>query len=161
MFRLSAARMLGGYREIFPCSQDYDFFWRMAELGSCVNLSDPLYHYRFAVESVSAKRAADQVRVHAAARRLAETRKRGAGQTDEAAAAALAEADHTAMATSQHQRAALKQADHLLLAGHYKSALREYARLVRQHPADWLGWAKFARGVIFAGVPAAREACFS
>lgn len=161
MFRMGAARRLGGYREIFPCSQDYDFFWRLADFGRCLNLSDPLYHYRFSSESVSAQRAADQVRVHAAARRLAQARKMGERETPEAAAAALAEENRGGTADSPRRRAALKQADHLLLAGHYQSALREYARVVRKHPADWLGWAKLARGAIFAGLPSARRACFS
>ena len=33
MFRTGVARGLGGYREEFPCAQDYDFFWRMSDAG--------------------------------------------------------------------------------------------------------------------------------
>ena len=53
LFCADVAREIGGYREAFPCSQDYDFFWRLSERGGVVNLPEPLYHYSFTASSVS------------------------------------------------------------------------------------------------------------
>jgi glycosyltransferase involved in cell wall biosynthesis len=47
LFRTGIARELGGYREEFPCAQDYDFFWRLTDAGGGANLPEPLYHYRY------------------------------------------------------------------------------------------------------------------
>lgn len=158
MFRLSAARMLGGYREEFPCSQDYDLFWRLSEWGEVLNLLEPNYHYRYSATAVSARRAVDQLRAHGAARVLALARQRGESEDIEAA---LEAADRKLDLRRGCRRAALKQADHFLLAGHYRNAFSQYTALVRQEPADWVGWAKLLRGAVFASAPGMREACFS
>ena len=78
MFPRAAAVSLGGYREEFRCSQDYDFLWRLAERGGAANLAEPLYHYRYTSGSVSAGRAAEQARAHRAIQRLAAARANGA-----------------------------------------------------------------------------------
>jgi glycosyltransferase involved in cell wall biosynthesis len=56
LYRRELALAIGGYREQFPCSQDYDFFWRMAERAGAVNLDQALYHYRYSSGAVSAQR---------------------------------------------------------------------------------------------------------
>src|SRR5262249_11707286 len=61
-FRADCAREIGGYREIFPCSQDYDFFWRFCEKFQGMNISAPLYHYRYSESAVSLTKASDQTR---------------------------------------------------------------------------------------------------
>lgn len=81
MFSRAQAAAAGGYREEFRCSQDYDFFWRLAERGSARNLSEALYHYRYTSASVSAARACEQARAHRAIRRLGESRRRGRSKT--------------------------------------------------------------------------------
>jgi Glycosyl transferase family 2 len=159
MFRASAARQVGGYRDEFPCSQDYDFFWRLAQHGGAINLAEPLYHYRYTGGSVSVMRARDQAAVHTAAQILA--RRREMQQDENDAARALAEARARLTDGGGWHRAALKQADHLLLAGDYLAALRAYAGLVSERPAHWLGWAKLGRWAVFASCPPARQACFS
>lgn len=53
MVRRSVLENVGGYREIFPVSQDYDLFLRLAEQGEIANLSKPLYLFRFHQSSVS------------------------------------------------------------------------------------------------------------
>lgn len=60
MYRRALALEIGGYREAFSCSQDYDFFWRMTEQASAVNLEKVLYHYRYSAGAVSAQRAVEQ-----------------------------------------------------------------------------------------------------
>jgi glycosyltransferase involved in cell wall biosynthesis len=154
MFRAEPARELGGYREQLPCSQDYDFFWRLAQAAGAANLGEPLYHYRYSAQSVSAERAAEQARAHAAARLLAEARYRGEPE-DVAGAWAVAEA---------HARdllpAALKQADHLMLAGRYRRAASAYWSLARSRPASLTAWAKLARLALFSAAGPARRWCF-
>ena len=157
MFRRETALEIGGYREAFPCSQDYDFFWRLAEAGGTTNLAEALYHYRYAGDSVSAQRASEQACVADAAHRLAAARRRG---EREDVAAALVAAGNNLAGNGGQFRAALKQADHLLLAGEYVRAGRAYANLLRAHPESPLGWGKLLRWAVFATLPPARRACF-
>ena len=157
MFQTAAGRALGGYREEFPYSQDYDFFWRLSETGGTANLAQPLYHYRYAGGAVSAGRAEEQAQAHRAAQKLAEARRRG---QPENVAQALAEAGQEIAAGPGAFRAALKQADHRMLAGDYRGAGHAYGRLLAQNPRSALAWGKLARWAVFAAVPPAREACF-
>ena len=69
VFLKSAAERMGGYREQFPCSQDYDLFWRLAEAGEAANLGEALYHYRYCAGSVSASRSQEHTRTGVARRR--------------------------------------------------------------------------------------------
>jgi glycosyltransferase involved in cell wall biosynthesis len=146
MFRSAAALTAGGYREEFICSQDYDFFWRLADRGGAVNLPEALYHYRYSGDAVSAHRAVEQAAAHLAARQLAAIRRVG-GIED--IPSALARARQEVELSDGAFRASLKQADHLLLAGEYRGALRSYWRLLCEHPASLFAWAKLARWGVF------------
>ena len=157
MFRADAGRALGGYREEFPCSQDYDFFWRLTEAGGAANLAQPLYHYRYSGGAVSAARAEEQARAHRAAQKLAEARRHG---QPENVAQALADAAHEIARGPGAFRASLKQADHRMLAGDYRGAGAAYRRILAHHPGSALAWGKLLRWVVFAALPPAREACF-
>ena len=157
VFRRESALAIGGYREEFPCSQDYDFFWRLGEAGGAANLEEPLYHYRYSARSVSVRRAAEQARAHRAAQRLARARRRG--EAEDVRAALEGDPDRRVEAREAF-RARLKQADHLMLAGAYRRAAEEYAGALRSHPASALAWAKLARCGVFVSLPAAREVCF-
>jgi glycosyltransferase involved in cell wall biosynthesis len=152
MFRRDVALRIGGYREQFPCSQDYDFFWRLTEAGGAANLDEVLYHYRYSGGAVSAQRAADQERAHQAAQTLAAARQRGEIEDIPAALRAAAGSDAF--------RASLKQADHLMLAGDFSGARRSYLRLLQSHPVSGLAWAKLFRLALFAAIPPAREVSF-
>jgi glycosyltransferase involved in cell wall biosynthesis len=153
MFRREAAARAGGYREALPCSQDYDFFWRLSEIGRAANLRQPLYHYRYRSGSISSGRAAEQAQAHRAAVRLARDRARG---IPEDVAAALAEAAPEKAGLAD----CLKQADHLTLAGDYAPALRGYLKAIRKRPVSPLAWAKLFRLGVFRAAPPARELCF-
>lgn len=156
MFRKEDALHTGGYREALRCSQDYDFFWRLAQGGKGANLGEALYHYRFSAGSVSAAKAAEQALAHEAARILAAARLRGEMENVEEALKHAREASQSNFAF----RALLKQADHLMLAGEYRKAARAYFRLLRSHPSSSLAWAKLLRLGVFQAVPAARRVCF-
>jgi glycosyltransferase involved in cell wall biosynthesis len=153
LFRTEAALEAGGYREQLRCSQDYDFFWRLTEAGGAANLAEPLYHYRYTAGGVSAARAAEQARGSRAARELAVARYRGVPEDIVHALAA-------AWLPEDIFRAALKQADHLTLAGDYRQAARAYCELLRTHPWSPFAWGKLARLGIFRVAPPVREMCF-
>lgn len=155
MFRRRTAMELGGYREAFPFSSDYDFLWRLTEAGGAVNLGQVLYHYRYCSGSISARKAAAQALVHRAAQILARARRRGKTE-DVAAALAAAAAGTNPLAF----RALLKQADHRMLAGDFSGAGKAYLDVLRSHPCSLLAWAKMLRLGIFRTIPPAREACF-
>ncbi len=155
MFRRGQALRIGGYREQLPCASDYDFLWRLTEEGDALNLTEVLYHYRYTSGSISARRATDQARVHRAARILAAARRRG--ETEDLRAALAAAGDRFA---PDAFRAALKQADHFMLAGNFLGARRAYLSLLRSHPGSGLAWAKLLRLAVFWAIPPAREGCF-
>jgi len=157
VFRAETARALGGYREEFTCSQDYDFFWRMAECVQTANLPAALYHYRYTGNAVSVGHAAEQEQAHRAARQLADDR--GAGRREDVASA-LGRAGIELAACDGALRAAFKQADHRMLAGDFGGAGRDFVRLLRMHPDRRIAWGKFARWALFSTIPQARRACF-
>jgi glycosyltransferase involved in cell wall biosynthesis len=157
MFRTDAARAVGGYREAFPCSQDYDFFWRLSDASAGANLPEPLYHYRYGAETVSARRAGDQALAHRATQLLGEARRRG--ETEDVRHA-LGQAAIEMQSGGAPLQAALKQIDHRMLAGDFRAAGRAYAGVLAEHPASGLAWGKLFRWAVFSGVPPARGWCF-
>lgn len=154
MFRAETARRLGGYRAELLCAQDYDFFWRMAQAAGAANLREPLYHYRFSAGAVSAARAREQARACEAARALARARLRG---EPEDVAGAL---ENARLEPRSLHAAALKQADHLMLAGRYRRAFSAYWQLLRARPASLMTWAKLLRLPVFCLAPPARRYSF-
>lgn len=158
MFAAAAARAAGGYREEFPCAQDYDFFWRLAEACGAANLPQPLYHYRYGGGAVSARRAGEQARAHRAAQVLADQRRRA---LPEDVAGAWELAGRAVGNRAGVLRAALKQADHSMLAGNDAWGTgRAFLGLWAAHPGSPLAWAKLARWAVFSALPPARRMCF-
>jgi len=154
MYRADAARGVGGYREDFACSQDYDFFWRLCDFGGGANLAAPLYNYRFRKDAVSARRAEEQASVHNVTQTLAWARRSGAFVDVGEALAGERKLFTLSL------RARLKQADHRMLAGDYSGAVRAYASLLSSHPAQPLAWGKLIRWFVFLTAPPVRALCF-
>lgn len=152
MFLAAAAKEQGGYRAELGCSQDYDFFWRLTEAAGAANLAEPLYHYRYCAQSVSASRAWEQTRAQRAARLLAEARQRG--EPEDIAGALRAAGAEDGFAAS------LKQADHVMLAGRYRRAALEYWTLALSRPGNLAAWGKLARLALFSAAPPVRRWCF-
>lgn len=82
MFRRTAFEKVGGYREYFPVSQDYDLFLRLAEVGEINNLPDALYKFRFHGESISRKKKELQLACRRLAWELAVRRRQGLPEGD-------------------------------------------------------------------------------
>lgn len=156
LFRLAAARALDGYCDLFACSQDYDFFWRLCDAAGGANLCAPLYHYRFRRSAVSAGRAAEQAAVHWETVALARARQRKKARVPADDSADSAES----CGLRETLGPLLKQADHRMLAGDYGGAGRSYALLAACHPASSLAWAKLFRWFVFVALPPLRPRCF-
>lgn len=153
MFKLTAARSVGGYRSAFACSQDYDLFWRLAERYGGMNLRRPLYHLRRTARSISALRGLEQEKATAMALILASMRK--AGRPEDPAAAS-----REVSTTFRTSSGGLRFADQLLLAGHFRRAIRAYLAEIGQAPLSARSYLKLARGALFSACPPLRERLF-
>jgi glycosyltransferase involved in cell wall biosynthesis len=61
MFRKHIFNQLGGYREDFPVSQDYDLWLRFSEVTNLINIQKYLYLMRFHCRSISRNKRALQL----------------------------------------------------------------------------------------------------
>ena len=129
---------LGGYREAFRYSQDYDLYLRALAGHRLANIPEELYELRFHTASISDRQAQLQHRYKALARRLHAQRLRGG--TDDLDAGVPAEellAQVDVEADYWRQRATYRR-----LAGDmpgYRKALRE---AIRRNPRDIRAYAR-------------------
>jgi glycosyltransferase involved in cell wall biosynthesis len=157
-FRASAARAIGGYREALDTSEDYDFFRRLCLGSTGVNLPEVLYHYRFVAGAVSSRRAVEQAVAHRAVHLLHGAR--GTAGEDQVRCA-LRQAERWCEEPHRRLDAPLRQADRMLLAGRYGTALRTYAGLIGGNPRRGKAWGKLLRSALFVAFPPLRKALFS
>ena len=76
MFRRECLAAVGGYREAFVTSQDYDLCLRLAERFDIDNVPDPLYRWRLNADSIYGRRRERQLRYAGIARTFASERAR-------------------------------------------------------------------------------------
>jgi glycosyltransferase involved in cell wall biosynthesis len=77
IFRRSIFEQVGGYREYFPVSQDYDLWLRIAEASEVANIPLPLYQMRFHDKSISRNKRELQLACKQLAWFLATQRRKG------------------------------------------------------------------------------------
>lgn len=77
LMRREAFVKLGGYREAFPPSEDYDLWLRISELYKCANLPDVLVKYRIHNDQLSFRRRKQQILSMVAAQVSASLRREG------------------------------------------------------------------------------------
>ena len=150
IMRRSAYLQAGGYRSEFSCAQDYDLFWRMADLAPIANLLEPLYFFRRRAGSISTTKTLEQVKFGEAARLLARRRK---ARLPEDVAAAISEATHKLDDPKICGRALLRSGDYLLLAGSTRGALKRYMQSWRRNPADAFVYGKLLRLILWSVTP--------
>ncbi|WDI43869.1 glycosyltransferase family 2 protein [Bremerella sp. P1] len=63
MFRTTALRDLGGYRDKYTYVEDYDLFFRLAEIGQLACIPDVLYYYRQLPQSICRTKKQEQRRL--------------------------------------------------------------------------------------------------
>ncbi len=64
MFRKSAFDEVGGYREAFANSEDYDLWLRLSRVHKLANLAEPLVRYRLSSGGVTIKKKREMLRFH-------------------------------------------------------------------------------------------------
>jgi len=77
LYRRESALQVGGYRVELNGAEDYDFFWRLGDLGTLGNLEQTLYWHRKTGASVSAVNAERQAMLIAVIRDLGNARTDG------------------------------------------------------------------------------------
>lgn len=158
-FRKSAGEQVGGYRNIFTCSQDYDFFWRICEKFGGANLPMALYHHRRTSCSVSTIKNCEQARVAHITRLLAKMR---SANVQEDIIACITEVDSLMESNiSNPAEQVLKRGDNMLLAGHYVKALTVYLEGISVNVTKATGYFKLLRWAVFILCPFVRKRLFN
>jgi len=75
IYRKSIIESIGGYREEFKASQDYDLFLRICERFNVININEFLIKYRINSKGLSIKKRAVQARFSQLAKDLARERR--------------------------------------------------------------------------------------
>jgi glycosyltransferase involved in cell wall biosynthesis len=104
MFRRDAYEQAGGYRPQFYFGQDWDLWYRLAELGKFQALRDVLYEATIGVGDISATQKPHQEALATLSRRALELRQRGEG--DEAVLREAERIRPVRRGTTARQRAA-------------------------------------------------------
>jgi glycosyltransferase involved in cell wall biosynthesis len=156
-FRREPILAMGAYRETLPCAQDYDLFWRVAERHPAINLPDHFYFLRRTNTSVTVGKTLLQDRCVAAIRELARMR---AADSREDFAKAWALAGQRVETPLGRMQALLRGGDHLMLAGHYLRAIRQYTSALRAFPWSYRVYAKIMRLLLFLALPFYRRELF-
>jgi glycosyltransferase involved in cell wall biosynthesis len=155
-FRSQAMRAIGGFRETFPYSQDYDCYWRLSDRFGGANLPEVLYHYRFTLKGISTSKSREQERCAVITRELGLMRRRdGTEDVD----LAVRRADEW-MAQNAVETDVLRQADYTMLSGARGAALKLYIKSAGIKPLSAKAWLKLLRWVVFVAVPPLRRTIF-
>lgn len=151
MFRKTAYERAGGYRPAFYFSQDWDLWFRLAEIGTFQVIDECLYRFRVLPSGISADKPL-QERYGTLARRALEARQRGESDTEAlAAASALASTPRLAV-TRRHAAVNYYLGASLARHGH-PSALKYAARAVRHNPLSPRSWALLAWAGLLRMIP--------
>jgi hypothetical protein len=154
-FRAKDATAIGGYQEIFTCSQDYDFLWRFCEYTGGTNLPEVLYCHRRNTNSITSRRPVEQAKARALAQASAKQRNNTSLKNLDQQKWETADAICSTPAILMHCAA-----DQQLLSGHYGCALHSYFRAIIASPCILKGYLKAIRGVLFIIFPIIRSKLF-
>jgi glycosyltransferase involved in cell wall biosynthesis len=77
MLRKKTIQEIGGYREKFMYTQDYDLWLRISEKFKTANIGKVLYRSRRTSKSISKSKLSDQINFHILAQQLAKERQEG------------------------------------------------------------------------------------
>lgn len=155
-FRRLAMEAIGGFREDFPYSQDYDCYWRLSDRFGGANIPEVLYHYRFTLKGISTSKSREQERCAVITRELGAQRR--SGQAEDVRLAVRRADDW--MARFELETDLLRQADYTMLSGAHAMALKLYLKGIRTRPACGTAWMKLLRWALFVSIPPARRTIF-
>ena len=137
MVRRSALQAVGGYRSFFRCSQDYDLFLRLSELGPLANLPDVLSDWVMEPESISFRKR----RLQAAYAEIARTcaRDRRSGRADPVDAGRITAPDCADLNPAERTRAYKVEVARAALMGENPERARQELLSLRNQGALRLG----------------------
>lgn len=150
-FRREVARAIGGYRkELSHFAEDYDFLWRLSEVGKIANLPNVLYYRTWRAGSAMVRSYRKRECMRLAVKLLAASRERG---LEIPFAEAVAKAE---MQVEERDPAVTLLADDLMRAGLFRQALEHYLEALIQRPFGWRGYAKLGRLGLYFLLPSLR-----
>jgi glycosyltransferase involved in cell wall biosynthesis len=148
-FLRKPAIAIGGYREFFLGSEDYDFFWRLFERFGGENSPEVLYHYRVSVDSMSTDKCYEQALSPAMINYLAELKKT---ELEEDLSKARDHAERT-IPPRQDPFWVFAKAERAALAGKYGLAIGLFLRGFKSAPLSLTGYLRLVRSGLIALYP--------
>jgi glycosyltransferase involved in cell wall biosynthesis len=134
MMRKTAVCRIGGYRQGFDSSEDYDLFLRLAEICQLANLPQVLVHYRVHAKSLTCAGADFQ---HRMARKALEEAWERRGKSDPCPAAP------PFVEAASDEELMWSWARSAFAARHFRTARRQAFRVLRRRPSDLRRWVLF------------------
>lgn len=152
MFRASAYRECGGYREEFAVAQDHDLWYRLVRLGQFGAVQRPLFRLILDSTGISARRKAQQRLLAKIARDCYQCAGRGeSGSASLAEAAAISRQPGTSSPRGDRLRSAELNyfIASCLLARHDRRAISYLTKVLRSTPAHVRAWLKLVYAALF------------
>lgn len=131
--RKAAVEQVGGYREEFPCAEDFDLFLRLAEIGILANMPEVLLKYRQHLSSIGYRHGNKQA--DSASRAIKDAcRRRGIDYND------LAIRPLPAKDRQDIGDAYIKWSWWALKAGHLPTARKYALKALKEQPLNREAW---------------------
>lgn len=147
MFRRDAYERAGGYRAAFYYGQDFDLWYRLAEIGKFQAIDDVLYTARVTPDSISGDARAHQERIARLSRAAVEARQRG--QSDEAIVRQAAAIRPVPSAGRCRRGRGLYFIGEALRRNGDRRARRYLAAAIRACPFFPRAWLRYAQALLF------------
>ena len=138
MFRTDSYEMAGGYRAEFRCGQDWDLWYRLAEVGKFQTIEQPLYKARLVSDSISSYNKSEQMAAGELSLEAMLLRRRGASEEDVLDRARRIPRNHKPQHASKAQAAwlyfigeCLRRNDDSRAAGYFLKSVRAYPFMIK------------------------------
>lgn len=140
MVRRSAYERAGGYRPQFRYAQDWDLWFRLAEVGPVAYVPDFLYAFRIAPESLSVCRRRQQFRLARLAQRCRIARRSGRGEQSYLQQAARISATEASPRAPRNLAQGNYFIGRCLMERDDPRCHAYLRRCVQERPWHWKGW---------------------
>ena len=142
MFRTDSYKRAGGYRAEFRCGQDWDLWYRLAEVGKFQMIEQALHKARLVPNSISSYNKLEQTTAGELSREALLLRRRGASEEDVLDRARRIPRNHAPHHASKAQAAWLYFIGECLRRNDDSRALDYLWKSVRVHPLMIKSWVK-------------------
>jgi glycosyltransferase involved in cell wall biosynthesis len=148
MFRRQSYERVGGYRAEFRCAQDWDLWYRLAEVGKLKTLQQPLYKARLVPDGISSYKKQEQAALGGLALEGLLKRRRGLSDQD------VLDKVRRVRAINQDKTPARTQAKWLYFIGEClrrnndRRSLIYFAKSIRMYPLNFESWLKLLQASV-------------